>query len=59
NKLCLSLNFLILICVLKGWYHFKPVSGTVLDWRRNFPSTKELESKYFSWWRSALNQHYY
>ena len=34
NKLCLSLNFLILICVLKGWYHFKPVSGTVLDWRR-------------------------
>ena len=24
-----------------------------------FPDTKELESKYFSWWRSALNPHYY
>lgn len=31
----ICLNFIILQRVLKGWYHFKPVTGTILDRRRN------------------------
>jgi len=35
---------------LKGWYHFKPVSGTVLDWRRkkeiSVPNCRAREIEY-------------